>query len=481
MDLVGQFILCQKKNQITKSWQTYQFGEWLLGSHPKLPVIDIIGKDDFHVGWLLGYPISLDGELINSRLVFNISINEPNPDKFENQLYSHGGRFAAVYFGGPQARFYLDPCGSLAAVFSPRHKIVASTPTLIPYSLGCDDDHKLIESMIIPGCDCCYPFGLTPRRYVKRLLPNHYLDLNSWKSMRHWPMKEFIQIQDIKGSVQEFATILRNQIAAVAHQGPFYLPLTGGRDSRLLLACSRNVLEKCHCFTIKHLTKSGKIDCQIVKKLCRRFNLPHKLLDVEQCSQEDWNLFRFRTGWCVEGQSLGNVKRLSQLDTNFPILFGVGGELGRPFHWRRGDIESSLISAKDLVQRITGWLHTDIGDKIQREAQKWLETIPVQNALTIWGLLYNEQYNGCWIGPKEYALASNSFSIWPFCHRSAIEIMLSLPADYRQKLQFVYDVIESQWLELLKFPFNWPTGWRRVALGIHRAKSTFRRKLLHYQ
>lgn len=469
MDLIGQFILCKSRDAIPEGWNIRQHGKWYLGSHPTLPVTDILAADSSRIGWLLGWPISLDGVMVKQACSFNLRPDDTNiSEQFESALYDYGGRWAAIFLQPDLQRFYLDACGSLAAVFSPRHEILASTPTLVPYSKGCDDDHELAKTVMIPDREYGYLFGLTPRRHVQRLLPNHFLDLETWESVRHWPTGEFAEIHNTERAVSEFTALLKKQIAVVTRLGPFYLPLTGGRDSRVLLACSRDVLRSCTLFTVAAPTRGAKLDCQIVKKMSRRFGLRHQVLPFERATQDELKSLHYRTGRCVDTLSTHYTRVFQRLDPSRPMFMGVAGELGRSFHWRRGDSESSRISAEDLVQHLDRLLHGLTGSQVQDRAQQWLEGLPVRNAMSVWGLLYNEQYNGCWIGPYEYGYAHNCFRLWPFCHRKAIEIMLSLPADYRQDLRFERDVIESQWPELLRFPFNWPMGWRKGVFFIER-------------
>ena len=68
--------------------------------------------------------------------------------------------------------------------------------------------------------------------------------------------------------------------------------------------------------------------------------------------------------------------------------------------------------------------------------------LPVRNALTTWGLLYNEEFNGCWFGPLLYSLETRT-PIFPFCHRRILEITLSLPADYRRANRMPEDLIRK--------------------------------------
>src|ERR1700736_5462510 len=119
-ELVGQFMLGRSQAPIQDCWSIRRSGSWVLASHPRLPIIDLVVPDASHLGWLLGYPIHPSGILLKSAFQVPVSPLGPlEPEQFENHLYTLGGRFAAVYLCPSRPRMYLDPCGSLAAVFCP--------------------------------------------------------------------------------------------------------------------------------------------------------------------------------------------------------------------------------------------------------------------------------------------------------------------------------------------------------------------------
>jgi hypothetical protein len=50
-----------------------------------------------------------------------------------------------------------------------------------------------------------------------------------------------------------------------------------------------------------------------------------------------------------------------------------------------------------------------------------------------------------------------------------LQAMLSLPPEYKRDLRLEIDIIESQWPELLRFPFNAPLGIRGFLFTLEHA------------
>ena len=182
--LVGQFLLGRSGTSVPDRWSSERLGGWVLGRHPSLPGIRLLGDDDQEVGWLLGYPIDEKGKLWNGQETMRIpGVADSTASRIEEFVYRFGGRFLVALIDVPQPGLYLDPCGSLSIVYCAHQKVVASTPNLIPWDEQTHDRIELAREMGIPNTNAMYPLTLTPRHNVKRLLPNHYLDLSNWQTV----------------------------------------------------------------------------------------------------------------------------------------------------------------------------------------------------------------------------------------------------------------------------------------------------------
>ena len=66
----GQFIFAQKLKHIPETWNTFHLQGWTLATHSSLPVISLQTKNKDCIGWLVGFPINSNGELIQATQFF---------------------------------------------------------------------------------------------------------------------------------------------------------------------------------------------------------------------------------------------------------------------------------------------------------------------------------------------------------------------------------------------------------------------------
>ncbi len=472
-DLVGQFILCKSESYIPRGWDVRKLGAWWLASHSRLPVIDVVAPDGSWQGWLLGYPITPDGRLLASGVYpSGVPGGADGSAGFERTLYALGGRFAGIYFGPEASRVYLDSYGSLAVVFCPTESIVASSPTLIPNSAETPDNQALIRAVGSLEEDGWFPFGLTPRRGIERLLPNHALDLATWEAVRHWPGPGQFRINsDIASAVSETAAIVENHIAAVARAYPIQMSLTSGRHTRMLLACARRWLSRIVFFTVPVPDADGDLDSAVAQRIAKRFGLSYLRLNWQEPTDAELEGWRYVTGGCVGGRVMRSVRTFRQLDANRAIMSATTAEIGRSL-WRREDVETSRLPVATLLHR----LKTPAVPEIVERAERWLAGVPAEDVFQTLDLLHLEQRFTSWGGTQEYGNVQGVLDMTAFSHRRLVELQLALPRDYRREDRLPRDLIKMRWPELLEFPFNQYVGLKRVLqVSAHKWRSACRR------
>jgi hypothetical protein len=447
----NQFIFCKKEQYIPSVWCKKELGEWLLGFHASLPVIPIQGPQSRCLGWLLGHPIDEHGNILKHEAICD-QFTEENLTVFENWLYRLGGSFVAIIITRQVSRIYLDANGMFPIVYHSESETVASTPTLIGVV---EFDTDLIKMVGIPDRDGWYPFGLTSKRGVERLIPNHYLDLVTWDSYRHWPPESIIINQDIMSTIREITRVIKRTIEAVTKEYSTYMSLTAGGDTRVMLACARDQLDDINFYTNKIPGEVGDLDSEVASQIAQRFNLKHKVLQAKQVTKQQQKDWLYRTGYCAAGGVLTYSIMDYQLNPQCPLLIGKPGQVGEAAYYRKfGATPDTKLSGEAIAR----FLHMPKMQEIISRANAWLLELSDCDVLTVFDLLHLEQRHGCWGAPQRYGNNWNVFLLYPLSHRKIFELALSLPDSYRRKAQLRSDLISLQWPELLKIPINNYTG-----------------------
>jgi len=473
--LIGQFVVSAAENRAPSPWISDRVGDWFLGRHPALPVIQLLAAEGRPLGWMLGYPISEDGRLLSNGETLKLPVQTlASTEALEAFIYSFGGRFAVAVLDPRQPRFYLDSYGSLSAVYCAHQRMVASTPNLIPYDEHSGDRVELIKAIGFPYRQGSYPLGLTPRYAVERILPNHYLDLSDFRTVRHWPRQPLAEGAPVAEAVAEIATLVKRNIAAVVANTPTYLRLTAGQDSRMLLACARGVADRLELITAEIGDDLSSMDCDIAKRIARRLGLKHHVLPMKTATESDLQEWLFRVSNSV-GQVRGwqSATTFKSLAGGHANLLGIGGELARGYWWQDDYTGTTAIGPQRLIELC----NCPVMKEPLARARAWLETVPAGNTFQTLDLFMVEQDCGCWAGVFPYADADSGFMLFPLCHRPILERMLTLPVSYRRSGRLPRDIIAREWPALLEWPMNQPTGLMSLRFRLNRAISKCARLL----
>ncbi len=450
-DLPGQFVLGSAEVVIPKGWRTLSHGKWTLAVDPRLPVLRVQSDVGDSLGWLLGHAITREGKLAAETIsVRPKSSWDATCDDFVGEL---SGRFALLMLEGPEPRLYPDAYAMLAAVYAPELGMVASTTRLIPLTAATAYDVKLILASDIPYTNAMYPLGLTPRRGVERVLPSHYLDLSSWELVRRWPSGDEIALIEPAIAIRRVADWTSRNIEAIVAAHPVQCPLTAGRDSRLLLACSRAVVDQMTFFTARFPAHGlgGWRDVTISKRIAARFGLRHTVLPWRRPRANDLLEWVQRTaGETGETTGWRGLPTLKQVSREKATLIGWAGDIARPlYHIKRNP--NPPVSPREILD-ICNVPHIP---EFMTRAERWLEAMPSRDALMILDMLFIEQRGGCWAGTIEYAEDGYSLRrLPPLCNEEIVRTLFRLPEAYRQEMVFERDLIAARWPELLEFPFN---------------------------
>jgi hypothetical protein len=444
----GQFVLSRRRELVPEGWRARSHAGWVLGYSRPLTCTEVRTGDRL-IGWLLGHAVDESGAMLGE--ASRVSLSSDSPGDFRAWSDGLTGRFIAIHFESAGPMLYQDIYGMLAGVFSREESIAASTGLLIPLTPGTQFSRGRVMDADLPYRSAMYPLGITAREGVERLLPNHVLDLAARELRRVWPLEGFEHDGSPEETAAETALVVTRAMAGVRAVHPLQIPLTAGLDSRLLLACARELPDGTMYFTADLGDENGWIDVIAARQLAQRFGLNHQVFPWRTARRADLAEWAIRTG-AETGEERGwrATRTLGMQAPGRASMTGFVGELARAYWWK-GFTPASRVTPEFLM----GKCRMPTRPEYLARIRSWLAGLPPLSNVAVADVLYLEQRGACWAGIVEYGeLGGSEARLAPLCQAKLVRQFLRLPHEYRERNGIHMDVIRARWPELLDFPFN---------------------------
>jgi hypothetical protein len=263
---------------------------------------------------------------------------------------------------------------------------------------------------------------LTAHRGVHRLLPNHYLDLETWSAHRYWPRPEdFRSWKRFDDAVASITGALRDFTSAVCSEFRVAITLTAGFDSRLMLASARDVLSSCSFFTFT--APGGKIDVDVSKRLAERFGLRHRVIPVREASEAERSIWDRTVGDCMVEHNRMTHPTLRMVEAD-AIMTGMYGELGRCRLYRQdlGEINSAAIDSRFVVSRLT----LPSYPASLANLNQWFDGVAGLPNSVILDLAFLELKFGSWAMGQHPLQNALKLHFFPFSQRDVLEAFMGV-------------------------------------------------------
>lgn len=353
---------------------------------------------------LLGHAIDpMQPDLQNQDIVRQLADVGTSFDRLQRSLAALGGRWLLLARIGDEMRLYPDAGGTKSSFYSADGWVASQ-----PGHFGCAVDRTLAR---YPHAGA-WPLGHTPFVGVHQLLPNHYLDLKHFKSVRFAPGK--VQPAGIDRASHEIGQILSGTIAALFKRGSVALPLTGGFDSRTLLSAAHEHLSQIQLFSILD-RQTDRHDYVLPKLLAKKAGRPLRFVTTfipDDIGRNTCGLY--------QDPNSSRIGAFAQADF---VLLGHLSEILRCFYWKNG--AAPPVSAQSL-SRLAGFS----GD-LAEVFDEWLQTVPTRSAGETLDLFYWECRGGNWSSVCCTALDGYCDVISPYNCRRLLELGLGLDPAYR--------------------------------------------------
>lgn len=368
--------------------------------------------------------------------------NVASVDSVARLVVGLAGTYVVICYGEDGIHILTDPMGMMGVYY--KGDVAASTPALLP---GLERDVELDRVFPFGGPNEWYTGSLVPFRGVSYLLANHYLELRSGVRRRFWPTKDFDSI-DPEVGLDALATQLQAMVSGAVHRGNVVASLSGGKDSRTVLAASREFKDRIEYFTLFG-GEFDPLDKERATKMAENEGLHHSL--VRFTPPEPWlvRLYDEMTAGMVCGSARLVVEsiRSNLASSTYIHMNGAAGEICSPFYWHTKNPKSVKMHA--LLRK-----HGSKPERIVESLREWLSSVEGLRPTSIYNLMFAEQIEGRWQGAGE--TASNIFyeSFSPFCNREIVSIISGMPNELVYEDGIRKALIAKMWPSLLDIPFQ---------------------------
>jgi hypothetical protein len=411
---------------------------------------------------------------------------------FINATSHLAGRWVIIFQSNEGIYIFTDPCGFRQVFYASdgNQFCCASQPELINTNLELflDTDDDLINFLLSKDFareESAWIGSRTIYKGCYHLLPNHYLELNSFKQVRFFPLTfNTIEENKVNETIEFVAIILKGTMAAIINRNNIAMALTSGWDSRILLAATKELSSNIEYF----IDRKGVIpkyhpDVRIPKRMAKRLKIKFTILN------SNYDL----PGWFVYllSKNVTGARVLPKTKMIFNSLInenederlyvkGNGGEIFRLDEHRKSYekifVSTSYRCNSDVLVRYLG--HESVPVYALNEILNWRKDIDLQqiNGISILDLLYWEQRLGNWgsLFPAEQDIAAEEIS--PYNCRLLIETLLSCPKEKRSApdYQLYQKLMKIMWPEVLRYPINpgiLPVPFKKFATIYHTISS----------
>lgn len=430
-----------------------------LSAHPDLQLTDYHGKHFRFV--LLGYILDpYHPERDNTQVLAEIDENALDlPNLFE-KLYDKSGHFILFAYQGAHG-IVLNDAGGLKQIYYHRgddgktwftsHAAILANHLNLPISP--EADQFIHSAKYKKKLEPWFPADTSPYSGVQRLIPNHYLDLDTLTQVRFWPIKK-LKKYTLADGTRIVGDLIKGTCQAGFNRFPAALTLTGGFDSRVILAGCKDYVNEIDVFTMlyRQLTEESE-DLIIAKKIASAFDLNYRFFKCDQEVPADFlEVYQRSTeGYKTDWMNLVYA-RFNNVSPEKVIFKGNIAEAIRCDFWPDGmyPVEvtvDTLVDASALGD--DPYVYTAM-ERWMREAQPYEKYGYKLLDLFAW-----EIEAGSWqaMSHSIFGLAHEEFS--PFGNRKLLDTSLGVHKRHRcwPDIRLEQEVTKYLWPNLAEFPY----------------------------
>lgn len=468
-----QFVLGPISTRVAEDWRSIALSHGMhLSWDPDLPFTDAQRADRRLM--LLGDALDpLHPERSNAEIAQHVLADCVSFDKMREATLPLGGRYAAILQIDASLRVYTDAFASRAVFYMQDDDGIcwaSGSPGLLAklFNLA-RDDHRM-ERLFSQPYGTQMPGAVTPFARIRLLWCHHTLNPLTGNVERYYPHTP-LSSRSVDDAAVSIHRHMEGLFASALQRRPVVVGLSGGFDSRIMLAAVKAFVDKVEFVT---WTAPGipKNDVKLACGLARRLGLNHRLVEVLPPDPELEKAVDLNCAGAVWGGARSNLTSLVKTygDARY-IVSGNGGETGRCYLYKEGRHPVKLEDARDLCAQ------TEFQDNsVAMEAYaEWRATLHHTNTIPLLDLCHWELHSGVWLGWTYLTQEWGGHPFMAFNSRGIIEAMLSVNPELRAYPHVLCQrVVELFWPRALGERINLlpPRSWGTIQLWRDRVRRT---------
>lgn len=357
-----------------------------------------------------------------------------NADEIEKDFMREEENWCGRYVLILHSKIFLDACG-LLGVFYSKKAVSSSFPILCRFT-----GKELIVPQIIHGFGLDFvPGPLTTVKGIRRLLPSQIYDFCTGKIynrklfISHMELACLEDKERVRQFIELFHSSLINLRKTMGEERKWYLALTGGHDSRTLMALLEESGIDYACCTLEHDDISLD-DIEIPKELADRVSRKHVYIPREEkkYSEQRRQEYLKHTGGMSQSQDL-MFYAYGQYQKNSDKIL-----LLRSSIWEcTVEYYKKYIFDKINMELFEGMYDGLKYEKISKQSlleyERWIFNNP-QRDINVRNRYFWEQREGAWLSSIEqsFDMMENIITLQPCNSRILLSYLLSFDVKNRE-------------------------------------------------
>jgi len=379
-------------------------------------------------------------------------------ETFLKATSKYTGRYVLIYIRQNYIFLVSDASTSRKVFFSEFEENLwfASQPSLLASLLGFEktkDPSKLsyYGSKVFTRLNNSNIGDITIYDEIRQLTSNRYFDVFKSEVHRFWPDKE-VKYRPVQDVAEQCAIIIKGIMESIVHRYDVMLPVTAGKDSRLLLAGARDVKDNIFYYlNLNEKLNDKHPDIRITKTLFKKLDLDFNLLSIEKEVDEDFMRIYFQNNELATRKYLPQIYNyycLHQNKVNLPANFVHA-------YWGNNILHENNVTP-ETITRLYGVDQFDFAVTYYREWLASCHKLCRDLNIRIVTLFYWEERvgNGVPQIQLDKDIAQEEFN--PLNSRLLNELFFSVKLEYNNVPDFIIfkKITKILWPDLMTFPVN---------------------------